>query len=84
MYYTYVLKSEVNGQFYTGATFDIEKRIMEHAEGRVRSTKHKGPFCLVYFEACLNKDDAFRREKYLKTDMGKRYIRNRIKKGLTG
>jgi len=32
----------------------------------------------------LNKEDAYRREKYLKTGMGKRYIRNRIKGGLTG
>jgi putative endonuclease len=62
----------------------LKKESWNMLEGRVRSTKHKGPFCLVYFEACLNKDDAFRREKYLKTDMGKRYIRNRIKKGLTG
>ena len=83
MYYTYVLKGKEGKEFYTGATSNIEKRIVEHNEGRVRSTKHKRPVGLVYFEACLDKDDAFRRERYLKTGMGKRYIRNRIKKGLT-
>ena len=39
---------------------------------------------LIYAECCLNKDDAYRRERYLKTTMGKRYLRNRQKGGLTG
>jgi len=33
---------------------------------------------LIYYEACLEKDDAIKREKYLKTGMGKRYLRNRL------
>jgi putative endonuclease len=32
----------------------------------------------VYFEACLDRDDAFRRERFLKSGKGKRYIRNRL------
>jgi len=48
----------------------------------IASTAH--PVNLVYFEACLDKDDAYRRERYLKSGMGKRYLRNRLKKGLTG
>ena len=83
-YYTYVLKSKKTGEFYTGATSDIKKRIIEHNNGSVTSTKSKKPFDLIYYEVCSNKDDAFRREKYLKTGMGKRYIKNRAKKGLTG
>ncbi|MDP8265155.1 MAG: hypothetical protein P9M12_06750 [Candidatus Aceula lacicola] len=42
------------------------------------------PVKLVYFEGCLNKEDAYNRERYLKTGMGKRYFKNRIKRGLTG
>jgi len=83
-HYTYVLKSEKTGQSYTGATNNLENRLLEHNSGKVFSTKNKGPFELIYFEACLNKNDAFRREKYLKTGMGKRYIKNRLKGGLTG
>lgn len=41
--------------------------------------KGRGPFTLVYYEACLQRYDAEMREQYLKTGMGKRYIRNRIK-----
>jgi len=39
---------------------------------------------LVYYEACLDKNDAIKREKYLKTSWGKRYIKNRLKNYLTG
>jgi len=82
--YTYVLKSEKNNQFYTGATSNVDKRVKEHNNGLVISTRHKRPLELIYFEACLKRDDAFRREIYLKTGMGKRYIKNRIRKDLTG
>ena len=34
--------------------------------------------------SCLNKDDAYCRERYLKTGMGKKYLKNRLKGGLTG
>lgn len=83
-FYTYVLVSEKTGTFYTGATQNLTKRLKEHNEGKVYYTKSRLPIKLIYCEACLNKDDAFRRERYLKTDMGKRYIKSRLKKGLTG
>ena len=41
--------------------------------------KNRRPLKLVYFEACLNSEDATNREKYLKTTWGKRYIKSRIK-----
>lgn len=83
-YYTYVLRCEKTKTFYTGATNNLEKRIEQHNKGQVCYTKNKLPIKLVYFEACLNKHNAYRRERYLKTTMGKRYIRNRISGGLTG
>ena len=83
-FYTYVLNCEKAGVFYTGATNNLEKRLEQHNKGDVYYTKNKLPVRLIYFEACLNKDDAFRRERYLKTGMGKRYLKNRLKGGLTG
>jgi predicted GIY-YIG superfamily endonuclease len=35
----------------------------------VASAKNRRPFRLIYFEACLNEQDATAREKYLKTGM---------------
>jgi len=84
MYYTYVLLSQKDGRFYTGSTGNLKERIKEHNNGEVSSTKYRRPLRLIYYEACLNKYDALRREKYLKTGMGKRYLQNRLKTELGG
>lgn len=78
-YYVYILLSEVDNNFYTGYTNNLEKRISLHNDGEVKSTKYRRPLKLVYFEACFNQQDATHREKYLKTTYGKRYIKNRLK-----
>ena len=83
-YYTYVIQSLRDKQWYTGCTNDLRKRLREHNTGKVLITKSRKPFKLIYYEACLNKEDAYRREKYLKTGMGKKYLRNRLKKFLKG
>ena len=80
----YILQSEKDNYFYTGYSKDLEQRIAKHNSGMVTSTKYRRPFKLVYFEACLHEDDAIKREKYLKTTYGKRYIKNRIKNYLDG
>ena len=83
-YYVYVLRSEKDGKFYTGYTQDLKKRLDQHNNGEVTSTKNRRPLKLVYFEGCLNQQDATHREKYLKTSWGKRYIKNRLGNYLTG
>ena len=79
MYYVYILHSDKDGLFYTGSTNDLKRRLSEHNDGRVGSTAKRRPLRLIYYEACLNEIDARAREKYLKSGMGKRYIRNRLK-----
>jgi putative endonuclease len=71
--------SKIDGKFYTGFTADLDKRLNEHNSGKVSSTKKRIPFDLIYFEFCLNINDAIHREKYLKTTYGKRYIKTRLK-----
>lgn len=83
MYYTYVIQSAKDGKLYTGYTNDLRKRFTEHNAGKVISTKNRGPFELIYYEACLHEQDATAREKYLKTGMGKRYLKNRMKRFLS-
>jgi len=80
---TYVLKSNRDGKWYTGSTKDLRKRFREHNDNKVFSTKNKGPFELIYCEACINEQDARTREKYLKSGMGKRYLKNRMKRFLS-
>jgi putative endonuclease len=84
MHYVYVMRSERDGKFYVGYTSDLRKRVKPHNEGRVLSTRTRRPFELVYYEACLARGDALKREKYLKTAYGKRYIKNRIRDHLNG
>lgn len=83
MYYTYVIQSEKDKRFYTGFTRDLRNRLKEHNSGKVASTKNRGPFALIYYEACLNEQDAIARERYLKSGMGKRYLKNRLKRFLS-
>jgi len=83
MYYIYVIQSNKDKQFYTGFTGDLQNRLREQNAGRVSSTKKRGPFELIYYEACLNEQDGLAREKYLKSGMGKRYLKNRLKRFLS-
>jgi putative endonuclease len=83
MYYTYVILSKKDGKLYTGFTRDLRKRFSDHNDGNVPATKNRGPFEMIYYEACLHEQDATAREKYLKSGMGKRYLRNRLKRFLS-
>jgi putative endonuclease len=74
-----VLLSVADGQFYTGLTSDLRRRLEEQNLDKVPSTKHRIPFRLVDYKACLNRSDAAAREKYLKPGMGKRNLKNRMK-----
>ena len=78
MFYTYVLLSERDSEWYTGSTRDLRARMRLHAEGRVRSTASRRPLKLIYYEACLTAVDAFRRERFMKTGKGKRFLKKRL------
>lgn len=77
-WYVYILESIKDGFWYTGCTNNLNKRLNEHNIGKVYATKSRRPLALIYCEISLNKFDAFHREKYLKSGMGKRYIKNRL------
>jgi len=83
-YYTYVLTSERDGHFYTGFTKNLKLRFEQHNKGLVESTKDRRPLRLLYYEACLDQNDATKREKYFKTYHGKMFLKRRLKSYLTG
>lgn len=83
-HYVYVLRSLVDGNFYIGLTNKVAARLEEHNTGGVASTNRRRPFELIYWEGCLNRNDAAQREKYLKTAWGKRYLNTRLRRYLTG
>ena len=83
-HYIYVLQSKKDNKFYTGYTKNLKLRFEQHKKGKIESTKDRLPLKLIYFEGCLNQQDATHREKYLKTYLGKMFLRNRPKSYLTG
>lgn len=84
MYYTYVLESLKDNKKYTGYTKDLKLRLDQHNEGKVKSTSDRRPLKLIYYEACLNQQDATHREKYLKTHHGKMFLGKRLKSYFIG
>ena len=82
MFYTYILKSKKDGKLYTGFTNDLRKRFKQHNDGKSTYTKGRGPYELVYYEACIYEEDARSREVYLKSGRGKRFIKSRLNRFL--
>ena len=78
MYYTYVIQSQKDKKLYVGYTQDLKIRFAQHDHGDVTATKNRRPFTLIYYEACTNKHDAIKREKYFKTGFGRRFLNNRL------
>lgn len=78
-FYTYVLKNNTDGNNYIGDCQDLKQRIEEHNKGLVFSTKLIRPLGLIYYEACLNEEDAKYREKYLKSTAGQRWLGKRLR-----
>ena len=64
--YVYILKCS-DDSYYTGFTNDLERRMIEHAEGRNPNcyTFNKRPVLLIYSEYFSNVNHAINREKQI-------------------
>jgi putative endonuclease len=78
-FYVYLLVSEFDKSWYIGYSNNLLNRINQHNSGESYYTRRKMPWKLLYYEVSLNKYDAIAREKYLKTGMGRRFLKNRLK-----
>lgn len=78
MFYVYVLENVAN-DLYVGYTNDLRRRLEEHNRGVSFYTKRGKNWRVIYYEACINQDDAKRREKYFKTTQGRRLLKRRLK-----
>ena len=65
-YHVYILKSEKDGNLYIGITPNLIKRLEQHNNGKVKSTKYRRPLLLVYYESYRSFEDAKQRERKLK------------------
>jgi len=76
MYYVYALKSLTRNYIYVGMTNNLNRRIIEHNNGENRSTKSYRPFILFYSEKFATRLEARKREKYLKSGIGKEFLKS--------
>ena len=74
MYYIYVLKSMRYGTRYIGSAENINKRLIDHNLGRVRYTKGRLPWKLIYQEHFFSRGEAMRREGFLKSGQGRKFL----------
>jgi putative endonuclease len=79
VYHLYILQSEKDGTYYVGTTNNLEDRIKRHNEGRVKYTKPKRPWKLIYSEAHPDRSGAMKREYEIKSHKRKGYVENLIK-----
>lgn len=75
MFNVYAIRSELRNYIYVGMTSNLERRLNEHNKGENRSTKSYRPFVLIYVEIYNTRVEAREREKYLKSGIGKEFLK---------
>ncbi len=74
MWYVYIIHSLKDGFIYRGMSENVSSRVKDHNRGKVKSTKAHCPFELVYEEKMESRQEARKREKYLKSAAGRKFI----------
>lgn len=77
-YWVYILKSNLDGNFYVGSTGNLEDRLKRHFAGRSKATKHRLPLRLVWFRQFNNKSEAVKTERYIKKCRNHQFIEKLI------
>ena len=75
MFYVYFLKSTVNGHIYVGSCEDIQKRLLRHNAGQVKSTKAYKPWILLGYGVVATRSEAMAKEKFYKTGQQKELLK---------
>src|SRR5690606_3245729 len=74
VYYVYVIVSPTHNFTYVGTTDNVDRRIHQHNAGFGKSTRRYRPFELIHTEAFPTREDARKREKYLKSAAGREFL----------
>jgi putative endonuclease len=80
MFCIYVLKSQRNRKRYIGSSSKLAKdRTAEHNTGANSFTSQNRPWVLIYQETFATKNEALRREKFLKSGQGRKWLDENIR-----
>ena len=75
LYRVYTLYSKTHQKHYTGFTSNLEQRLLSHNElGKDWTAKYR-PWQLIYYKEFLIKKDAMEYEKWLKSGVGRDFIK---------
>lgn len=77
MYTVYVLR-DCDGKLYKGLTNNLSRRIKEHHFGKTITTSRMNDLKLVYKEEYELFEEARKRELYLKSAAGRRFLRKKL------
>ncbi len=79
MYFVYALKSDFRNYIYVGITDNIERRLHQHNTGKNKTTKPYSPFTIILLEEKESRIEARKREIFLKSGIGKEFLKDLIK-----
>ena len=80
MFYVYAIYSSKFNKIYIGQTCDLTNRLIEHNSGKSFYTKRFIPWEIIYTEEFETRGEAMKREKQLKSQKGREFVWNIIKK----
>jgi putative endonuclease len=74
VWFVYVLWSEKLRKRYVGSTEDVAERLRDHNSGRTPFTRRGVPWTLIHSEAFETLVEARRRERFLKSGVGRKWL----------
>jgi putative endonuclease len=74
MFYVYILKSLKNGSYYVGYSHNPNNRLEEHNTKKVKATRYKIPYRIVYTEEFKTETEARKREYYIKRQKSRKFL----------
>ena len=77
-WFVYILKSMNKDFIYIGSTNNLEKRLFDHNQGLVQSTKSFKPYKILAHIAVRTEQKVRTLEKYFKTGSEKAVLKKRI------
>jgi putative endonuclease len=79
MWHVYVLYSMSSQKTYVGFTKDVNRRLFEHNVSETKGfTLRYRPWTLIYTESFASKEEAMKREKFLKTGRGREELKQYV------
>ena len=76
-YFVYAIKGLERNYIYVGLSNDVKRRLCEHNSGKNKTTRIYRPFVIIHVEKCLDRPSARVREKYLKSGVGKEFLKRK-------